>query len=264
MNRLLRYRLTPLIATTGLAYWSILMLAPLEASRSILLCIASATWIIYPLDPLLDPRDRGPMEGPRVWTLLRLVIATICFFVAILQLQTRSQILVICGILLSGVYSIPLGSFRIKDHWSIKVPFVSLAVSIACVGIPWLQSASELTPDHFLLAAVMSLLVAANVIVCDIRDGERDEMVGLITLATRSPSIARRIVLIISMLLIPSSWLLYSVSETGARLSVGGVLVSAALLVIASTCQRKPVLLTVLADGSLAIPAILGWILLAG
>ncbi len=264
MNRLLRYRLTPLIATTGLAYWATLMLAPLEESRSILLCIASATWIIYPLDPLLDPRDRGPMEGPRLWTLLRLVIATICFVVAIIQLRTQSQILVLCGIVVSGVYSIPLGSFRIKDHWSIKVPFVSLAVSIACVGVPWLQSASELSPDHFLLAAVMSLLVAANVIVCDIRDGVRDEVVGLITLATRSLSGARRIVLIISILLIPGSWLLYSVSESEVRISVYGVVVAAALLVAASAFQRKPTLLTVLADGSLAIPAILGWILLTG
>jgi len=243
LNRLLRYRLTPVLGAIGLGWWALQRLSPVESGEWVLVCIAAATLIIYPLDPILDPRDRGPLEGPRFWTLIRLILAAALFVIALIS-----------GLLLSLLYSVPFGAHRIKDHSALKVPFIGIAISLACLGLPWLQSDSAVLQDSMVLFAVMLLLVMSNVIVCDIRDHRRDVEAGLNTIATRDLSRARNTVAVISLLICLSIGYLH---DGESILRGAGLVMAAVVLVLASRLDGKDTTMTLLADGAMTLPALL-------
>ncbi|MBT6452434.1 MAG: UbiA family prenyltransferase [Planctomycetes bacterium] len=261
MKRLLRYRMTPILATGGLGGWSLLQLAPVEAAGSVLLCIAAATWIIYPLDPILDSRDRGPLEGPRVSTVIRLILAAVVFTLAILSLRLESRIFAVSGLLLALLYSVPVAGHRIKDYSAIKIPFISLAVSLACLGLPWLQSGSTSIRQAMVPFLVMLMMVMCNVIVCDIRDHRRDHAAGLKTIATRSLNVARRVVMLLALAIFGSTWWLLHESAGGDSMLAGvGPILAAMTLLLASKMEARPTEMTILADGSLTLPVLFEWL----
>ena len=261
MKRLLRYRMTPILATGGLGGWALLLLAPVEAAGSVLICIAAATWIIYPLDPILDSRDRGPLEGPRVSTVIRLILAAVVFTLAILALRLESRIFAVSGLLLALLYSVPVGGHRIKDYSAIKLPFISLAVSLACLGLPWLQSGSTSIRQAMVPFLVMLMLVMCNVIVCDIRDQRRDHAAGLKTIATSSLIVARRVVILLTLAIFGSTWWWLQDSAGGDSILAGvGPLLAALTLLLASKMEAHPTVMTILADGSLTLPVLFEWL----
>ena len=257
MKRLLRYRMTPILATVGLGSWALIQLAPVEAAGSVLICIAAATWIIYPLDPILDSRDRGPLEGGRASTVIRLILAAVVFTLAILDLRLGSRIFAVTGLFLALLYSVPVVGHRIKDHSAIKLPFISLAVSLACIGLPWFQSGSSSIGDALVPFGAMLMLVMSNVIVCDIRDHRRDQAAGLHTIATYSLLAARRIVLLLALLICGASgWLLLDSGGGRSSLAVLGLVLAALTLTRVSKMKKNTAAMTVLADGSLTLPAL--------
>jgi len=243
LNRLLRYRLTPVLGAMGLGWWALQRLSPVESGEWVLVCIAAATLIIYPLDPILDPRDRGPLEGPRFWTLIRLILAVALFLIALMELRPVTRIVAATGLLLSLFYSIPFGA-----------PFIGIAISLACLGLPWLQSDSAVLQDSMVLFAVMLLLVMSNVIVCDIRDHRRDMEAGLTTIATRDLSRARITVAVISLLICISIRYLH---DGESILRGAGLVLAAVVLVLASRLDGKDTAMTLLADGAMTLPALL-------
>ena len=254
LNRLLRYRLTPVLGAMGLGWWALQRLSPVESGEWVLVCIAAATLIIYPLDPILDPRDRGPLEGPRFWTLIRLILAVALFLIALMELRSVTRIVAATGLLLSLLYSIPFGAHRIKDHSALKILFIGIAISLACLGLPWLQSDSAVLQDSMVLFAVMLLLVMSNVIVCDIRDHRRDMEAGLNTIATRDLSLARITVAVISLLICISIRYLH---DGESILRGAGLVLAAVVLVLASRLDGKDTAMTLLADGAMTLPALL-------
>lgn len=254
MNRLLRYRLTPVLGAMGLGWWALQRLSPVESGGWVLVCIAAATLIIYPLDPILDPRDRGPLEGPRFWTSIRLILAAALFLISLMELRTVTQTVATSGLLLSLLYSIPFGAHRLKDHSALKIPFIGIAISLACLGLPWLQSDAAVLQDSMVLFSVMLLLVMSNVIVCDIRDHRRDTEAGLNTIATRNLSLARNTVIVISLLICLSIQHLHG----GESIIRGaGLVLAAVVLVLASRLDGKDTAMTLLADGAMTLPALL-------
>ena len=258
MNRILRYRLSPIFAAVGLSCWSIQILSPVEATTAVMVTIASATWIIYPLDPILDPRDRNPGEGPRSWTAIRLLIAMILFVFAILDLRGETRLLAAIGLPVAICYAIPVGGRRLKDRSLTKIPFISLAVTVACVGIPWLQSNGDQPFQVAILFVTMFVLLCSNVLVCDLRDRQRDQLAGLQTLATESPATSLRIVRGLFMVICLLAWI--GVLEPAA-ISMGqavGLLLATVTLNIAARRSQQPIMTTLLADGSLILPALCG------
>ena len=258
MNRILRYRLTTIVAAVALSCWVIQILSPIENSLSVLLTIGSATWIIYPLDPILDPRDRKPGEGVRSWTILRLIIALFVFFYAVHDLRSETELLAIIGLPLAICYAIPIRGKRLKDRSATKIPFISMAVSIACVGIPWLQSEGQQPLQAALVFATMFLLLSSNVIICDLRDRLRDQMAGLHTLATENPAASLKIVRCFFIFICLLAWI--GVNEP-TSLSMGqaiGILLATIFLNIAAIKNQQPIVTTLLADGALTLPALCG------
>ena len=238
----------------GLGWWALQRLSPVESGEWVLVCIAAATLIIYPLDPILDPRDRGPLEGPRFWTLIRLILAVALFLTALVELRTVTRIVATSGLLFSLLYSIPFGVHRIKDHSALKIPFIGIAISLACLGLPWLQSDSTALRDSMALFSVMLLLVMSNVIVCDIRDHRKDSEAGLNTIATGNISRARNTVVVISVLICLSIQFLHAGESI---LRGAGLVMAAVVLVLASRLDGRDSATTLLADGAMTLPALL-------
>ncbi len=258
MNRILRYRITPIVAALGLSCWSLQIFSPVENPLMVLLAIGSATWIIYPLDPILDPRDRNPGENIRVWTVIRLLTALSIFVYSILELRTEAKYLAILGLPAAICYAIPFKGRRIKDRSLTKIPFISLAVSIACIGIPWLQSGGVQSLQAMVGFALMFLLLSSNVIVCDLRDRLGDQMSGLHTIATDRPATALKIIRGLFFLICLLAWI--GINEP-ATISIGqgiGVLLATIVLNFAAVKNQQPVMTTLLADGALTLPALCG------
>jgi 4-hydroxybenzoate polyprenyltransferase len=150
---------------------------------------------------------------------------------------------------------------RIKDYSAIKIPFISLAVSLACLGLPWLQSGSTSIRQALVPFLVMLMLVMCNVIVCDIRDHRRDHAAGLKTIATRSLIVARRVVMLLTLAIVGSTgWLLQESAGSDSMLAGVGPILAALILLLASKMEEHPTELTILADGSLALPVLFEWL----
>ncbi|MGE4632871.1 MAG: UbiA family prenyltransferase [Planctomycetota bacterium] len=259
MTRILRYRLSPILATIGLSCLTIQVLSSVEAAVSVVVAIGSATWIIYPLDPILDPRDRNPGEGIRSWTSIRLLIALVVFVMAVMDLREETIWMASVGLPLAVLYAIPLQGKRLKDRSITKIPFISLAVTTACVGIPWLQSDGSQCLQIILLFMAMLVLVATNVIVCDLRDRVQDQLAGLKTLAIEKPAIALKLIRGLFMVICLLASAIVVTDPNAMRMGQGfGLLLATITLNIAASRNQQPILMTLLADGSLALPAICG------
>jgi 4-hydroxybenzoate polyprenyltransferase len=259
MNRILRYRLSPIMATVGLSWWTIQVLPPFDGAVAVVIAIASATWIIYPLDPILDPRDRDPGEGMRSWTSIRLLVAMIIFVTATIDLRDETRLMAWIGLPLAALYAIPLQGKRLKDRSITKIPFISLAVTIACVGIPWLQSGGGQPLQITLLFMAMLLLVASSVMVCDLRDRVRDQLAGLKTLATERPSGTLKLIRGLFMVICLLASSIVVMDPTAISMGQGvGLLLATITLNIAASKKQQPIFMTLLADGSLALPALCG------
>ncbi|MGE4619610.1 MAG: UbiA family prenyltransferase [Planctomycetota bacterium] len=261
MNRIIRYRLSSIAATVSLCWWAIQVVSPVESTAVILVVIASATWVIYPLDPILDPRDRGPGEGLRSWTTIRLSIAILVFVIALFFLTSEARTLASIGLPLAALYAVPFSGIRIKDRSAAKIPFIALAITTACVGIPWLQSNASVGLDLILLVTAMILLVISNVIVCDFRDRGRDELAGLKTLASTRPHAAIKITRLLFMMICFIAWIIANEPKTSSLGQALGLLLATLMLHIASKKSQQPILMTLLADGSMALPALFGMLL---
>jgi len=159
------------------------------------------------------------------------------------------------------LYSVPVAGHRIKDYSAIKIPFISLAVSLACLGLPWLQSGSTSIRQALVPFLLMLMLVMCNVIVCDIRDHRRDHAAGLKTIATRSLIVARRVVMLLTLAIFGSTgWLLQESAGGGSMLAGVGPVLAALTLLLASKLEAHPTELTILADGSLTLPVLFEWL----
>jgi len=163
------------------------------------------------------------------------------------------------GLPLAVLYAIPLQGKRLKDRSTTKIPFISLAVTTACVGIPWLQSDGSQCLQIILLFMAMLVLVATNVIVCDLRDRVQDQLAGLKTLATEKPAIALKLIRGLFMVICLLASAIVVTDPNAMRMGQGfGLLLATITLNIAASRNQQPILMTLLADSSLALPAICG------
>lgn len=258
MNRILRYRISPIVATSALSYWAIQILGPIENGVSVVAVIASATWIIYPLDPILDKRDRIQGEDLRSWTVIRLIIAMMIFVFAIIDLRFQAQLLAIIGLPLAICYAIPLGGNRLKDRSVTKIPFISFAVTIACLGLPLLQANNQQPARVAFLFITMFVLSCSNVIVCDLRDRHRDKIAGLNTLATDRPAMALKILRALFILICILGWIGIHEPISISMGQTAGLLLATILLNYAAINDHPAVITTLIADGSLTLPALFG------
>ena len=105
----------------------------------------------------------------------------------------------------------------------------------------------------------MLLLVTSNVIVCDLRDRVRDQLAGLKTLATERPASALKLIRGLFMVICLLASSIVVMEPTAISMGQGiGLLLATITLNIAASTKQQPILMTLLADGSLALPALCG------
>jgi 4-hydroxybenzoate polyprenyltransferase len=118
------------------------------------------------------------------------------------SLKQLDLIVIFVCIVLGGIYTFPIGNFRLKKHWLFKNSSAAIGWTLCTVMLPASSPAQLLRPERLVLALLMFFTVLVVEILWDVRDVIGDQMAGVHTIATKSKPAAFWAVSLISLLLI--------------------------------------------------------------
>jgi 4-hydroxybenzoate polyprenyltransferase len=139
---------------------------------------AAGTFIVYGLDRLRDverdrmtsPRRTEFVERNRRAIQVAVAIAALIFVPAFAVADRSTQALCL------AIGAIGLLHRRLKEHPALKILYVSLAWVAVSVGIPWLAAGRPAA--GLWLGSVLWLVLAANLIASNLRNGETRRFPG--------------------------------------------------------------------------------------
>ncbi len=159
------------------------------------LCLATAIWVIYTADHLVDAiKISAPLDGRRMFyhrhfKMLLLVVVVLSIIVSILGLTFLSSKIIVFGVaigLISALYlSLVFFFGQKKKVWLQKELYVSVIYTIGIWGSIILMSLKTLNLEELLIILSFFMLVFSDILIFSIYDHRQDvinQFVSLIEL----------------------------------------------------------------------------------
>lgn len=156
------------------------------------LCVGTATFAQYNFQRLVNLRvlNRETLTPPTIWLarngrwmLVLTVIALLIAVVTFIQLSREIWLPVIVIFIVSALYAVPIGKFRLREVGLIKLLLIALIWGLVTVTLPMHHAGMEVEGmQHLWLLAQRVAFIAALTLPFDIRDILMDKAYNLKTI----------------------------------------------------------------------------------